>query len=241
MFIQIGVEIGDPQIVGIAELLFCVDGRQAKGQTACALGRLGIDLVHIEGRIGHDIVAAAVQIVGVVIEGICFVAGLNDTVEPVNSHIHQAELGIVLHFFLSIKGHGGIGFHPGGIDKVAGLDKHPAAAAGRVQKDTARWLQHIDDHLDQGFRREEHAIVLSDVFGKLIEEVLIDAANDIAAHLVQCAVVEDAEQLGQQFIGEHGVVLRQHTDELLRLGLHQFHGVVDHFAQAVHDVTTLVG
>ena len=157
---------------------------------------------------------------GVVIEGICFVAGLNDTVEPVNSHIHQAELGIVLHFFLSIKGHGGIGFHPGGIDKITGLNKHPTAAAGGVQKDTAGWFQYIDDHLDQGFGREEHTIVLGDVFGKLIEEVLIDAANDIAAHLVQRTVVEDAEQLGQQFVGEHGVVLWQHTDELLRLGLH---------------------
>ena len=220
VFIQIGVEIGDPQIVGVAEFLFGVDRGQAERQTPRTLGGLGIDLVHIEWRIGHDIVAAAVQIVGVVIEGICFVAGLNDTVEPVNSHIHQAELGIVLHFFLSIKGHGGIGFHPGGIDKITGLNKHPTAAAGGVQKDTAGWFQYIDDHLDQGFGREEHTIVLGDVFGKLIEEVLIDAANDIAAHLVQRTVVEDAKKFCQQFVREHGVVLRQHTDELLRLDLH---------------------
>ena len=193
VFIQIGVEIGDPQIVGVAEFLFGVDRGQAERQTPRTLGGLGIDLVHIEWRIGHDIVAAAVQIVGVVIEGICFVAGLNDTVEPVNSHIHQAELGIVLHFFLSIKGHGGIGFHPGGIDKVAGLDKHPAAAAGGVQQNAAGRLQHIDNHLDQRFGREEHAIVLGDVLSEFIEEVFIDTADDIAAHLVQRTVVEDAE------------------------------------------------
>ena len=110
-----------------------------------------------------------------------------------SSHIHQAELGIVLHLFLSVEGHGVVGDHARMVYKVAGLHKHTAAAASRVQQNAVGRLQHIDDHLDQGLGREEHAIVLSDVFGKLIEEVLIDAANDIAAHLVQRTVVEDAE------------------------------------------------
>ena len=239
--VQVGIKIGNPQIVGIAELLFCVDGRQAKGQTACALGRLGIDLVHIEGRIGHDIIAAAVQIVGVVVEGVGLIAGLDDAVQTVNGHIHQAELGIVLHLFLSIKGHGRVGFHPSGVYKISGLDKHTAAAAGGVQQNAAGRLQHIDDHLDQRFGREEHAIVLGDVLSEFIEEVFIDTADDITAHFVQRAIVEDTKKFCQQFVREHGVILGQHAGELLRLGLHQLHGVVDYFAKAVHGMTVLIG
>ena len=128
-------------------------------------------------------VAAAIQVIGVVIEGMRFTAGPDDTVEPMNSHVHPAELGIVLHFFLPVKSHSRIGFHSDGIDKIAGMDKHTAAAAGRVQKNADGWFQHIDDHLDQGFGRKEHAIVPGSVLGKLIEEVLIDAADDVAAHL----------------------------------------------------------
>ena len=240
VFVQVGVEIGDPEIVGVAEFLFCVDGRQTKGQTACALSRFGVDLVHIEGRIGHHIVAAAVQIVGIVVEGVGFVAGLDDAIESVNGHIHQAELGVIVHFLLTVEGHSRVGLHTGFIHKITGLDEHAAAAAGRVQQDTAGRLQHIDDHFDQRFGREEHAIVLGDVLCELIEKILVDAADDIAAHFVQSAVVEDAKKFCQQFIREHGVVLGQHAGELLRLGLHQFHGVVDHLAQTVHGVAALI-
>ena len=144
---------------------------------------------------------------GVVIEGVGLVPGFDDAIEPVDRHIHQAELGVVLHLLLSVEGHGGVGLHTSGIDKVAGLDKHSSAAAGGVQQHTALRFQDIDDHLDQGFGGEEHPIVLGDILGKFVEEIFIDAADHVAAHLVQGAVVEDAQQLGQQLVGENGIVL----------------------------------
>ena len=156
-------------------------------------------------------------------------------------HIHQAELGVVLHLLLTVEGHSGVGLHAGGADKVAGLDEHAAAAAGGVQQHTALRFQDIDDHLDQGFGGEEHPIVLGDILGKFVEEIFIDAADHVAAHLVQGAVVENAQQLRQKLVRENGVILGQNARQLLRLGLHQFHGVVDHLTQAVHGVAALVG
>ena len=157
---------------------------------------------------------------GVVIEGVGLVAGFDDAVEPVDRHVHQTELGVVLHLLLAVEGHGGVGLHAGGVDEVAGLNEHAAAAAGGVQQHTALRFQDIDDHLDQGFGGEEHPIVLGDILGKFVEEIFIDAADHVAAHLVQGAVVEDAQQLGQQLVGENGVVLGQDARQLFRLSLH---------------------
>ena len=235
-FVQVGIEIGNPQVVGIAEFLILVDTRQTEGQPSRALGRFGIYLVHIEGWICHHIVAAAVQIVGIVVEGVGLVAGLDNAVETMDGHVHQAQLGVVLHLFLPIEGHGRVGLHPGGVHKIAGLDKHSAAAAGGVQQHTAGGFQHIDNHFDQRFGGKEHAVILRNVLGKLIEEVFVNAANDIPAHFIQGIIVENSQQLSQQFIREHGVVLGQHAGQLFRLGFYQLHGVVDHLPQTVHGV-----
>ena len=51
----------------------------------------------------------------------------------------------------------------------------------------------------------------------------------------------NAQQFPQQFIREDGVVLRQNALQLLALLLHQFHGVVHHFAQTVQRVTLDAG
>ena len=240
MLVQVRMEVADPKIVAVTHFLFCVDRRHTEGQAACALGRFGVDLVHIEGRIRHNIVTAAVQIVGIVIEGVGLITGFDDTGKSVDSHIHQAELGVVFHLFLTIEGHGAVCIHACMIDKITGLDKHSAAAAGGVQENAAGGFQHIDDHLDQGLGREEHAIVLGDVLCKLVEEILVDATDDITAHLIQSTVIENAQQLRQQFIGEDGVILGQHAGKLFGLRFHQFHGVVDDLAQTVHYVSALV-
>lgn len=79
----------------------------------------------------------------------------------------QLELGVVLHLFLSVEGHGVVGDHARMVYKVAGLHKHTAAAASRVQQNAVGRLQHIDDHLHQRFRRKEHAVVLCHILGKL--------------------------------------------------------------------------
>ena len=127
---------------------------------------------------------------GIVIESVCFVAGEDLAVETVDSHIHQAQLGIVLHLFLAVEGHSRIGGHSGMVHKIAGLDEHTATTAGRVQQDATLRFQDIGNHLNQRFGREEHAIVGCDVLGKFIEEVFVDPAQDIATHFVQCTVVK---------------------------------------------------
>ena len=173
---------------------------------------------------------------GIVIEGIGFIAGLDHAGQAMHSHIHQAELCIVLHLFLSVEGHGVVGDHARMVYKVAGLHKHTAAAASRVQQNAVGRLQHIDDHFHQRFRRKEHAVILCHILGKLIQKVLVDTADHIAAHIVQRIIVEDSQQFPQQLIREDGVVLRQNALQLLALLLHQFHGVVHHFAQTVQRV-----
>ena len=111
MLVQVGVEIGHPQIICVADLLGLVHAGQAKGQPPGTLRRLRLDLIHVKRRICHHIVAAAVQVVGIMIEGIGFIAGLDHAGQAMHGHVHQAELGIVLHLFLSVEGHGVVGDH----------------------------------------------------------------------------------------------------------------------------------
>ena len=80
--VQIGVKIGDPEIVCAPHRLGLVDRRQAKGQTPRALGEFRIDFIYIKGWICHHIIAATVQIVGVVVEGVGLIAGLDNAVKP---------------------------------------------------------------------------------------------------------------------------------------------------------------
>ena len=67
------------------------------------------------------------------VKGVGLVPGLDDPGQAVDRQIHQTQLGVVLHLLLPVKGHGVVGQHPGVFHKVAGLNEHPAAAAGRVQ------------------------------------------------------------------------------------------------------------
>ena len=97
-------------------------------------------------------------------------------------------------------------------------------------------LDHIDDHLDQRFGREKYAVVGCDGLREFIEEIFVNAADDVAAHVIERVVVEDAQKLRQQRIGEDGVVLGQYADELFALLLDELHRVVDDLAQTVHDM-----
>ena len=128
------------------------------------------------------------------IEGIGFIAGLDHAGQTMHGHVHQTELGVVLHLFLSVEGHGVVGDHARMVYKVAGLHKHTAAAASRVQQNAVGRLQHIDDHLHQRFRRKEHAVVLQPHSWQTYSKVLVDTADHIAAHIVQRIIVEDAQQ-----------------------------------------------
>lgn len=67
-------------------------------------------------------------------EGICLVAGEHLTAQPVDSYIHEAEAGDVLHLFLPVEGHGLVRLAALRIDKVARLDKHAARTTSGVYK-----------------------------------------------------------------------------------------------------------
>ena len=133
MVIEISIEITNPKVIGIAHLLLLViDAWQAKRQTPGTHCRLGLDLIDIEGRIGHHIVALACQVVGIVIESVGFVARDDAAIEPMHRHVHQAQLGVVFHLFLTIEGHLGIGVHARLVHEVARLHKHSATAASGI-------------------------------------------------------------------------------------------------------------
>ena len=69
MLIQVAVEIADPDVVAVGDLAVLVDTRQAKGQPRIALDLVGVDLIHVEGRIGHHIIGLADQFVRVFVVG----------------------------------------------------------------------------------------------------------------------------------------------------------------------------
>ena len=174
------------------------------------------------------------------IERVRLVAGLYNTSKAMHRHVHLAKLCVILHFLLTVKSHGFVAFHAGCIHKVASLHKHSARTASRVQQHTMRGFQHIHDHFHQGLWRKENAIVACDVLGEFAEEVFVNTAHHVAAHIVQCVVVERAQKFGEQFILEVGVSLGENALEFFALGLDKFHGVVHDFAKAVERLTMRV-
>ena len=74
MLVQIRIEIGNPEIVGVADLFVFVYTRQTKRKPPGVFAGFGLDLIHVERRIRHDVVTAAVQVMCVMIEGICLVS-----------------------------------------------------------------------------------------------------------------------------------------------------------------------
>ena len=79
VLVQVRVKIGDPEIVCIADLFVLVDSRHSKRQPPGTLGRLCLYLVHVKGRVRHHKIAAAVQVMGIVVEGVGLIAGLDNT------------------------------------------------------------------------------------------------------------------------------------------------------------------
>ena len=89
--------------------------RQAPG-----VKRRGVlDLVHVEGRVGSHVVALAVELVGVVIEGVGLVSGLDLALHAVDGHVHETELGVVVHLLLAVEHHG--------LGRVAAMLAHVVA------------------------------------------------------------------------------------------------------------------
>ena len=136
----------------------------------------------------------------VVIEGVRFVAGNDLGVQAVNGHIHNAELGVILHLFLPKEGHGGIGVSSELLDEVRRGDEHAAATAGRVQHGAVGRFNDVHNHADKRLGCKEHTVVRCHGRSKLIEEVFVDTPDDVILNVVQSAVIEDAEQFPQEII-----------------------------------------
>ena len=147
VLVQIRVEIRDPQIIGIPNFFILVYAWQTKRKSAGTLAGFGFDFIYVERRIRHDVITTAVQIVRVMVECVRLVAGFDNARQPVNRHVHQAELGVVFHLFLPVEGHSAVGVHTGDIHEIATLDKHPAASARAIEKNPLFGLQNVDDHL----------------------------------------------------------------------------------------------
>ena len=71
----------------------------------------------------------------IVIETVYLVTGYNFCVQSVNSHIHNTELCVILHLFLTEKSHSGVGICAVLFNKISRRNEHAARTAGRIYKD----------------------------------------------------------------------------------------------------------
>ena len=148
--VQVGVEVLNPQTVGVADGA-CpgIGARQTEGQTPAVAGLafhlLGIHAIDIERRVGHDEVALANEVVHLVVEGVA----LTDVggIQPVHHQIHARQLGVGVTLFLAVEGDGVVGLLVAHVfDEVAGLHEHARRSTGWVQHETVVWLDDVDDH-----------------------------------------------------------------------------------------------
>ena len=66
------------------------------------------------------------------------------------------------------------------LDELLGLDEHAARPAARVVDAAAGRLQHLDEHPDDAGGRVELAAALALGAGELLQEVLVDLAQQVA-------------------------------------------------------------
>ena len=127
--VQVTVEVADPDVVAVADLVLFVDAGQAEGQARVGLDLAGVDLIDIEGRIGHHIVGLAEQFMRILIVG----NGLPDVaLEAVDGQVHpgQANGGGI---FLQASESELLGGAPAVfLDGAGALHEHAAGATGRV-------------------------------------------------------------------------------------------------------------
>ena len=64
-FIQIAVEIADPDVIAVGYLALFIRPRQSEGQARILLYPVSIDLIHVERGIGHHEISLAEQFVRV--------------------------------------------------------------------------------------------------------------------------------------------------------------------------------
>ena len=189
-FIQVPVEVADPDVVAVADLAFLVDARQAEGQTRVGCDLAGVDLVHVERGIGHHVVRLAQQFVRVLVvrdrlPDVAFEA-VDGKVHPGQTDgggvLLQAAEGEPLGGSLAVLRHG-----------AGTLDEHAAGSARRVEHRAALGVQHVGNQRHQRDGGEKFAAVVGFLVGELGEEVFVDATKDVAGHPLQLIGIEGAQ------------------------------------------------
>ena len=233
-------KVADPQVIGVWNRFFLVGGflcrfggiaRHAVGVEArIAADSVKGNLIHIEGRIRHNIVESSESVVGIGVEGV----GLRDIAAHIVEHqIHLGQLHGVRLFLYAVAAE----LHLLGVTGIVSvhiprcLDKHAAGTAGGVEEllVTGPRVQHLHHIAHDGGRRIEGSAVLTLRQGKVAEEVFIDLAKDVHG-AVFGDILENADDVGEQLRlllrHELGVdLLGQHTLHLGIFPLDGLHGL----------------
>ncbi len=222
LFIQVAVEIADPDVVAIRHLAFFVDARQAKGQTWVVFDFFGIDLVHIKGWISHDKVCLAQQLMRVFIVGDGFLDVAFETMHC-QVHLSQTDGGGVLFQTKESELLSGVLMSP--FDDPSALHKHAARTAGRVKHPAVCWFDDVGNQRHQRHRSEELAAVVGLLVGELGQEIFVDAAKDISGNPLQFLGIKGAQQLAKHLVIEFLIfALGKHASQVLVVGFNRLHG-----------------
>ena len=208
------MEIRDPQIVRVADLLILINTGQTKRETSCILRRFGFYLVHVKRRICHNVITRALKIVCIVIEAVCLIARNDLGIESVNCHIHNAELCVVVELFLTVEGHRCVCARAELLNKVSRRNEHTPRAASRVEYCAVSRLDDVDDHTNERLGREENTIVSRNHGSKFVEEVFVNSSDDIVLNLIKRTIVEDTEKITKKAVFQNSVVLWEDPLEL---------------------------
>ena len=82
----------------------------------------------------------------------------------------------------------------------APLHEHPARATSGVEHPTAVRLDDVDNHLHDRHRCEELTPVVGLLIGKLSQEVLVDAPENVSVGTLECRVIEGAQNLAEYVV-----------------------------------------
>jgi len=118
------------------------------------------------------------------------------------------------------------------LDKLLALHEHAARAAARIIDPALIGCQHLDQHAHDMRRRIELAALLALGAGELRQEILVDAAEDVAGAVRRAAEADIADEIYELteplFVeARAGVVLRQDGFERGVVTLDRRHRVID--------------
>ncbi len=136
------VEVTDPDIVAVGDLVFLIDPRQPERQPRICLDPVGIDLIHIKWWIRHHIVRLADQLMRVLVVGDCL---LDITLESMHGQVHLCKSNGRRVLLQTSKGEFFCRILTVFLYQSGALDKHTTGTTGRVQYRTTFWVEHMGD------------------------------------------------------------------------------------------------